>query len=55
MTSVGAFGVFFSVAILFLEVQSAQAKPEKMKMINLIGKGPLPLNQELQKSSHEVG
>jgi len=52
-TSVGVFGIIFSIAILFL--QRAQAKPENIKMINLIGKGPLPLRQVQQNSSQEVG
>jgi hypothetical protein len=47
-TSVGTLGIFFSIAALFLDVQRAQAKPEKIKMIKLIEKGPLPLNPELQ-------
>jgi hypothetical protein len=54
-TLVGVFGIIFSIAILFLVIQRAQAKPENKKMINLIRKGPLPLSQVPQKSSHEVG
>jgi len=42
-TSVGTFGIIFSIVILFLVVQKAQEKPENIKMINLITKGPLPL------------
>ena len=55
ITSVGAFGIIFSMAILFLVVHRAHIKPENRKMINLAGTGPLPLSQEPQKSSQEVG
>jgi hypothetical protein len=53
-TPVGAFGIIFSIAIVFLIVQRAQAKPDNIKMINLIRKGPLPLRQVPQNSSQEV-
>jgi len=41
-TLVGALGKDFSIAILFLVVHNAQAKPAKKEMINLLGR-PLAL------------
>lgn len=45
ITSDGALENFYSMDILFLAVQSAQAKPANTNMISLLGKGPLPISQ----------
>jgi len=55
IASVGAFGNLLSVAILFLEVQSAHVKPAKMNIINLLGKGPLPCSQDQMKYKRDFG
>jgi hypothetical protein len=47
MTSAGALGKHFSIAILFLQVHKAQANPADAKAINLFGQGPLPRHLNL--------
>jgi hypothetical protein len=55
MTSVGLLGNFLEMAISFLEVHRAQVNPANIKMINLDGRGPLPINQVMVKSLKEEG
>jgi len=55
MTSVGLLGNFLEIAISFLEVHRAQVNPANKKMINLDGRGPLPINQVMVKSLKEEG
>jgi hypothetical protein len=55
MTSVGLLGNFLEISISFLEVHRAQVNPANIKMINLDGRGPLPINQVMVKSLKEEG
>jgi hypothetical protein len=51
----GAFGNLFSIAILFLLFQIAQAKLAKMKRVNLMGRAYCPVTMFQISSSRTLG
>lgn len=55
MASVGGLGKNFSIAILFLVVQTAQANPAKTHSVKRLGKGPLPSSHVLVNSIIDFG
>jgi len=52
---VGAFGNFFSIVILFLEVHKAHEKHVNMNIIKQSERGPLPCSQVSEKSIKDLG
>lgn len=54
-TSVGYLEIFFSIAVLFLEIKSTHVKPAKLNIIKTLGKGPWPCSPDPMKSKRDFG